>query len=81
MMNIALIYKLFLENPTIFTDSRKINGKGIFFALRGEKFNGNEFAKNALIEGATYCIVDDEKIVNNKNIIYVKKIPLQPYKS
>ena len=71
-MNIALIYNLFLENPTVFTDSRKINGKGIFFALKGEKFNGNEFAKNALRDGATYCIVDDEKIANNRNIIYVK---------
>ncbi|MAW30931.1 MAG: UDP-N-acetylmuramoyl-tripeptide--D-alanyl-D-alanine ligase [Flavobacteriales bacterium] len=71
-MNIALIYKLFLDNSTVFTDSRKINGKGIFFALRGEKFNGNEFAKNALRDGATYCIVDDEKIANNRNIIYVK---------
>ena len=71
-MNIALIYNLFLENPTIFTDSRKINGKGIFFALKGEKYNGNEFAKDALRDGATYCIVDDEKIANNSNIIYVK---------
>ena len=71
-MNIALIYNLFLENPKVFTDSRKINGKGIFFALKGEKFNGNKFAKNALRDGATYCIVDDEKIANNRNIIYVK---------
>lgn len=70
-MDIIKIYKLFLENHTVFTDSRKIKGKGIFFALKGENFNGNKFVDSALKAGATYCIVDEKKIANKKNIIYV----------
>ena len=71
-MDIIKIYNLFLENHTIFIDSRKIKGKGIFFAIKGENFNGNDFVDNALKAGATYCIVDEKKRANKKNIIYVK---------
>tara|TARA_B100000963_G_scaffold88047_2_gene75612 strand:- start:306 stop:1562 length:1257 start_codon:yes stop_codon:yes gene_type:complete len=71
-MDIIKIYNLFLENHTIFIDSRKIKGKGIFFAITGENFNGNDFVDNALKAGATYCIVDEKKRANKKNIIYVK---------
>ena len=71
-MHIIKIYNLFLENHTVFTDSRKIKGKGIFFGIKGENFNGNEFVDNALKAGATYCIVDEKKRANKKNIIYVK---------
>ena len=70
-MDIIKIYKLFLKNHTVFTDSRKIKGKGIFFALKGENFNGNKFVDNALKAGATHCIVDEKKLANKKNIIYV----------
>lgn len=73
-MNITKIYNFFLETPIIFTDSRKINGKGIFFALRGENFNGNKFVEDAIRDGATYCIVDEKKISNNTNIIYVENV-------
>jgi len=53
------------------TDSRKIIPGGIFFALRGEQFNGNEFAKEALDKGAAYAIIDDEKFAVSKKTILV----------
>lgn len=43
-MEIASIYKLFKQYPIVTTDTRNIPANSIFFALKGEKFNGNTFA-------------------------------------
>ncbi|PKP49148.1 MAG: UDP-N-acetylmuramoyl-tripeptide--D-alanyl-D-alanine ligase, partial [Bacteroidetes bacterium HGW-Bacteroidetes-12] len=66
------LYKLFIEHPVVCTDTRKITKNCIFFALKGENFNGNLFAKNALDLGATYAIVDEKEVATQPNIIYVK---------
>ncbi|MEQ8196687.1 MAG: UDP-N-acetylmuramoyl-tripeptide--D-alanyl-D-alanine ligase [Clostridiaceae bacterium] len=50
----------------ITTDSRKVERDGIFFALKGENFNGNQYAENAIMAGAKLCIVDEEIQVNDE---------------
>ena len=72
-MNIKSLYKLFLECTSVCTDTRKLKENDLFFALKGENFNGNKFAKKALEHGAKYAIID-EKEYNGKNTIFVKDV-------
>jgi len=68
------IYQLFLEHPVISTDSRKIYPGSLFFALKGESFNGNEFASRALDQGASYAIVDEAAFAIHDRFILVKDV-------
>lgn len=64
------IYQLFTEYPVISTDSRKIERNCIFFALKGDNFNGNKFATKALEQGAAYAIIDEpEYSISDKTIL------------
>jgi UDP-N-acetylmuramoyl-tripeptide--D-alanyl-D-alanine ligase len=64
------IYRIFKKNPVISTDSRKIEENCIFFALKGENFNGNKFAAAALEKGAGYAVIDEkEYFISNKTIL------------
>ena len=68
--SIIELYKLFTEFPKVSTDTRKEIKNSIFFALKGENFNGNEFAETAIKNGAAYAIIDEEKIkINDKYIL------------
>ena len=58
-MNIKELYKLYQEHPCITTDSRDCPPGSIFLALKGEKFNGNQYAAQALEKGCAYAIVDE----------------------
>jgi UDP-N-acetylmuramoyl-tripeptide--D-alanyl-D-alanine ligase len=58
-MQIQDLYKLFLDHPSIQTDTRKIQQGDLFFALKGPNFNGNKFAQQALAAGAAYAIIDE----------------------
>ncbi len=60
------IYEHFLKHPVVCTDTRKIIPGCIFFALKGENFNGNKFAAKALNEGAAIVVVD-EAINDSRN--------------
>ncbi len=60
-MESALLYSYFLRHPFISTDTRNIQPQSLFFALKGEKFNGNAFAADALEKGASYAIIDEAK--------------------
>ena len=53
------LYKLFLKHPSVSTDSRKTSPGSIFFALRGERFDGNQFAAQAIGAGAVKAVIDD----------------------
>jgi UDP-N-acetylmuramoyl-tripeptide--D-alanyl-D-alanine ligase len=59
-MDIEKLYAAFLESGKISTDSRRIVPGSVFFALKGERFNGNEFAQSALASGAAYAVVDED---------------------
>ncbi len=65
MRSLEYIYQYFLKYPQISTDSRNIKHDSIFVALKGEHFDGNQYAEEALNKGAAYVIVDDPSV--NKN--------------
>ncbi|MDT0552604.1 UDP-N-acetylmuramoyl-tripeptide--D-alanyl-D-alanine ligase [Urechidicola vernalis] len=73
-MTINKLHSLFLKHPTVDTDTRKIRENSIFFALKGENFNGNFFALKALKNGAKYAIVDEDLNTNNEHIINVTDV-------
>ena len=70
-MNISKLYNIFKEYPSISTDSRNIKTDSIFFALKGENFNGNKFAKEALKSGCKYAVIDEKEYEINENYILV----------
>ena len=72
-MKIDEFHNLFLAHPKICTDSRHIIVGGIFFALRGSNFNGNEFALQAIEKGASYAVVDESSI-SHPNCIQVENV-------
>ena len=69
-MEIKELHQLFLNSTGISTDTRKIEKNQLFFCLKGENFNGNLYAEEALKKGAQYVIAD-EKHFENQNIILV----------
>jgi UDP-N-acetylmuramoyl-tripeptide--D-alanyl-D-alanine ligase len=58
-MKIQALYNIYLQNPHVQTDTRKLKKNDLFFALKGENFNGNLFAQKALETGAAYAIIDE----------------------
>lgn len=58
-MSIEQLYTLYLQSTGVTTDSRQIPEGSIFFALKGETFNGNAFAAEALHKGASYAVIDE----------------------
>lgn len=74
-ITIPELYKLFIEsNQKITTDTRKLESGAIFFALKGENFDANTFAKNAIEQGCAYAIVDNENVANDTTIFLVKNV-------
>ena len=59
-MDIKELYKLYQQHPCITTDSRNCPEGSIFLALRGESFDGNKYALQALEKGCSYAIVDED---------------------
>jgi len=59
-MQIQELYTIFLQHPSIQTDTRKLKAGNLYFALKGPNFNGNLFAKQALDAGAAYAIIDEQ---------------------
>ena len=77
-MNISELYPIFCNYPTVTTDSRMCITDSIFFALKGDRFNGNLFAEEALEAGCAYAIVDEwdevKEIKDNDRIIRVDNV-------
>lgn len=73
-MTIEKLHSLFLQYPIAVTDTRKIRKDSIFFALKGDNFNGNLFATEALTKGAKYAIVDEDLNSASDNIIRVNNV-------
>ncbi len=73
-MNIQTIYNIFQSKPFITTDSKKIISDSLFFALKGENFNGNAFAEKAINDGAAYAIIDDAEYKINEQYILVDNV-------
>ncbi|VAV85974.1 UDP-N-acetylmuramoyl-tripeptide--D-alanyl-D-alanine ligase [hydrothermal vent metagenome] len=73
-MNIKTLHNLFLKYSSVCTDTRKITGSCMFFALKGDTFNGNTFASKAIENGAKYAIVDDKEFALSENYILVEDV-------
>lgn len=64
-MNIVEIYSRFKECGCVTTDTRTLKGGEMFFALKGENFDGNEYAMKALELGAAYAVVNASSAAGN----------------
>ena len=73
-MTIINLYSLFKKHPTICTDSRKSIKGSVFFALKGDNFNGNQYALEAIQDGCSYAIIDEETYNTHQNIILVDNV-------
>ena len=61
-MSIEELYQIFCEHPEITTDSRNVPEGSLFFALKGESFDGNQYAISSLEQGASFAVIDDKDI-------------------
>jgi UDP-N-acetylmuramoyl-tripeptide--D-alanyl-D-alanine ligase len=61
-MSIEDLYKIFCEHSEITTDSRNVPEGSLFFALKGETFDGNQYAVSSLEQGAAFAVIDDKEI-------------------
>ena len=73
-MSIAELYDIYIKYPSVQTDSRKVQKGDLFFALKGPHFNGNQYALQALNDGAVYAIVDEIKGEGNDQLILVDDV-------
>ena len=72
--NISTLYTYFLKSMSVCTDTRKVKQGDIFFALKGDNFNGNLFALQALEQGATIAVVDENINSDNKKLFKVDDV-------
>lgn len=68
------LYHIFRNNPVITTDSRNIEPDSLFFALKGDSFNGNKFANEALNKGAAYAIIDEKEFELPEKTVLVENV-------
>ena len=73
-MDIKELYKLYQQHPQITTDSRDCPEGSIFLALRGETFDGNKFAVQALQKGCSYAIVDTAPSLSKEDEALAERI-------
>ena len=73
-MIIEKLHQIFLQFPIVCTDTRKIKANCLFFALKGENFNGNTYAAEALKKGAAYTVVDEKKYATSDRTILVDDV-------
>src|SRR6202000_2856608 len=58
-MTTEQLYDIYKQHPIISTDTRKIAPGSLFFALKGDKFDANTFARQAIEAGAAYAVIDN----------------------
>ncbi|MFN0036883.1 MAG: UDP-N-acetylmuramoyl-tripeptide--D-alanyl-D-alanine ligase [Saprospiraceae bacterium] len=71
MTSIPALYSIFQSHPVASTDTRNLPPGCIFFALRGDNFDGNKFAAQALENGAAYAVIDDLAYRTNERCLLV----------
>lgn len=73
-MDITQLYELYLQHPVVTTDSRRTPRGSMFFALKGEKFDGNQYAAKALAAGCALAVVDDPQVATDKRFVLVHNV-------
>jgi UDP-N-acetylmuramoyl-tripeptide--D-alanyl-D-alanine ligase len=74
-MKIENLYHIYKECKTISTDTRKLLPGSIFFALKGDNFDGNRFANEALDRGCAFAVVDDMEFVETRHASSLQTVP------
>lgn len=78
-MDIQQLYQIYQQHPVITTDSRDCPQGSIFFALKGESFDGNKFAASAIEKGCAYAVIDNAEFQKDDRFILVDDV-LQTFK-
>ena len=73
-MQIVQLYKIYQQFPSVQTDTRRLKQGDIFFALKGDNFNGNTFATKALESGAAYAVIDEKEFHTGHKTILVDDV-------
>jgi UDP-N-acetylmuramoyl-tripeptide--D-alanyl-D-alanine ligase len=73
-MEIASLYQKYKESGLVSTDTRNITPRSVFFALKGEKFNANQFAAEALSRGAAYVVIDEPQYKTDDRCVVVSNV-------
>ncbi len=73
-MKIERLHELFLASKGITTDTRKIQRNQLFFALKGDNFNGNLFAEQAVNKSGSFAIIDEKDYATGDNFILVPDV-------
>ncbi|MCX6274375.1 MAG: UDP-N-acetylmuramoyl-tripeptide--D-alanyl-D-alanine ligase [Bacteroidetes bacterium] len=73
-MSIEELYEVYKKHPNVCTDTRSISKGCIFYALKGEKFNGNSFAEDALGKGASFVVIDEPGYKKDDRFILVEDV-------
>jgi len=68
------LYQAYLDSSVVCTDSRKITKGCIFFALKGDNFNGNTYASAAIKAGAQFAVIDEEEFQQSDQTILVDDV-------
>ena len=71
-MDVSHIHSLFLKCNSVSIDTRKIESNSLFVAIKGENFDANTFAKEALEKGASYVLIDNEDYHIDQRTILVE---------
>ncbi len=72
MTTITELYEIYKNHTTVTTDSRNCPAGSLFIALKGDNFNGNHFAKQALDLGSSFAVVDEADAVTDERILLVE---------
>lgn len=73
-MKIEHLHNLFLQSKGITTDTRNIKRGQLFFALKGDNFNGNRFAHQAVSKSGFYAVIDEKEYAVDENYILVEDV-------
>jgi UDP-N-acetylmuramoyl-tripeptide--D-alanyl-D-alanine ligase len=68
------LYHLYRSHPGVTTDSRSLTPGQLYFALKGDRFNGNRFAREALAQGAAFAVVDEDTGFHDDRLIRVDDV-------
>ncbi len=74
MTTISALYELFQQHPVVCTDTRNIIPGSLFFSLKGENFNANTFAAEAIEKGCAYAVIDEAEFVRGDKFLLVKDV-------
>jgi len=73
-MDIKSLYNIFILHPVICTDTRQISNDSIYFSLKGDNFNGNAFAAEALEKGSAFAVIDEPDRKTSDKYILVNDV-------